>query len=94
MAYENAIISPDITKGGDWMYSNIINEHLYIYKEDMSDFLDVCFYALVNYEETFYRAKKLNDIYNTYLKLMDDGGYLESVWIPIKSKLESLGFDI
>ena len=94
MAYENAIITPNLKVDGEWMYSDMIIKQCYTYSDDLSDFTDVCMYAIQNKDETYKRAKKLNDIFESFFRLSPDLGYPNTTWLPIQNKLQNLNIDV
>lgn len=93
IACKMACISLDLetNEDEDWMYKDMINYYIYKYIPDLSNFKDICYYALNNESETDYRANKLYEIYKTFFELNPDFSYKAHTWIPIQFQLNKLG---
>ena len=95
MSRSNAVISLSIKLDDeDFLYRDLMESYFYHYSKDLSDFKQVCEYALLNEAETTYKAGKLKDVFETFFQLEVDGSYRNLTWLPIECKLGELGLRI
>jgi hypothetical protein len=90
MGNKTSIISNSLMPDVNFLHKDLIEKYMYIYAGDMSNFEDVCKYALNNLDETKYRAEKLYEIYKKYYALNEDGSYIDNTWELIKKQLQFL----
>jgi len=79
---------------GEWMYNNVFSDEFYYVKPDLSNFIEICKYALENIEETKDKAERAYQLYNKYFRLESGGFYMPHVWKEVKDKFERLGVNL
>jgi hypothetical protein len=96
MKYGCVIISGDFSKltDHDFLYRDKILPLMYIFKQDLSDLVEVCQYCLDNENEVRLRAQEGIQIYKKYWELNEDGTYKENMWNDIRSQFLELNMEI
>lgn len=74
-----------------WMFNDVFGDEFYYVKPDLSNFEEVCEYALTHETETAAKAKAGNALYKKYFQLLPDGAYQPHVWEMVRQKFGALG---
>ena len=77
-----------------FLYKDKIEDLLFYFKRDFSNFLDVCQYCLDNEDECIEKGRAGFEVYKKYWELEYDHSYKEIVWNDITSQFLNLGIEL
>jgi len=77
-----------------WMNKLVAGRDYLEIKPDLSNLEEVCDIAMKNIDETKSIAENAYGLYQSYYRLMDDGGMTENMWSDISSQFKALGIDL
>ncbi len=95
LAARSTMICPNLIYDPvEWFFSDKLKDCFFEIKNDLSDLVSVCMYALQNSNEAKKIAQHGWSVYEKYFQLNNDCTYNHYMWLNVKTNLQSINFPV